>query len=124
MNSGIGWKFPPTNGGLADGYNNSGIAHFGGAPLSSLARETIQNSLDAQMDPAKLVHVSFELIDLSPADIGGNELALAIDACKEVSGIDSTAKAALKVAQKSIQSNKIPCLRISDRNTTRTLKPL
>ncbi len=44
----IGWRFPPTNGGAGDGFNDSGIAHFKGSPISSLARETIQNSLDAE----------------------------------------------------------------------------
>jgi hypothetical protein len=38
----IGWRFPPTNGGRVDGFNDPGIANFNGAPLSSLARETIQ----------------------------------------------------------------------------------
>ena len=48
MTSGeIGWHFPPTSGGREDGFNDPGAAHFSGAPLSSLARETIQNSLDA-----------------------------------------------------------------------------
>ena len=78
----IGWKFPPTNGGRVDGFNDPGIAHFSGSPLSSLARETIQNSLDARGTLGTPVHVSFELIDLPPEDLGRDELADAIDACK------------------------------------------
>ena len=48
VNGDFGWRFPPTNGGRVDGFNDPGIAHFSGSPYSSLARETIQNSLDAR----------------------------------------------------------------------------
>lgn len=118
MNNSIGWKFPPTNGGRIDGYNDPGIAHFSGAPLSSLARETIQNSLDARMPNEEPVHVSFELVDLKPTDLGGVELKGAIDACIRVPRNDVTVRDALATAKKSITRQQIPCLRVSDRNTT------
>ena len=118
MKSKIGWVFPPTNGGRADGYNDPGIAHFNGAPLSSLARETIQNSLDAPGSSNMPVHVSFELIDLSLNDLGGDELRSSIEACiREESGNTAT-KNALNAAQKTLQQNNVTCLRVSDRNTT------
>lgn len=118
MTNDIGWWFPPTHGGTSAGFNDSGIAHFSGAPLSSLARETIQNSLDARKGSEEPVHVSFELIHLEPDDIGRNELIDAISACKKVEINDETVTAALQTAEKSICKDKIPCLRISDRNTT------
>ena len=34
MSDGIGWRFPPTNGGRIDGFNDPGIAHFTGGALS------------------------------------------------------------------------------------------
>ena len=71
----IGWHFPPTNGGRVDGFNDPGIAHFKGSPYSSLARETIQNSLDARATSDQPVHVSFEMIELSPEDVGQAELS-------------------------------------------------
>ena len=117
MSDGIGWRFPPTNGGRIDGFNDPGIAHFTGAPLASLARETIQNSLDARLAPDEPVHVSFELIYLRPGDVGQDELAMAINASIQTAGDDPLASAALAAA-KSILSDKIPCLRVSDRNTT------
>ena len=117
MSDDIGWRFPPTNGGRIDGFNDPGIAHFTGAPLASLARETIQNSLDARLAPDEPVHVSFELIYLRPGDIGQDELAMAINASIQTVGDDPLASAALATA-KSILSDKIPCLRVSDRNTT------
>ena len=118
MSNDIGWRFPLTDGGRIDGYNDPGIAHFSGSPLSSLARETIQNSLDAQMAPDQPVHVSFELVDVSSADIGMDELGLAFKACKTELEGNPTAKDEISNAQVILNADRIPCLRISDRNTT------
>ena len=118
MTDSIGWRFPPTNGGIGAGFNDSGIAHFSGAPLSSLARETIQNSLDARLSDEEPVHVSFELIHLKPEHIGVNELRAAIEACERETIIDAPVRAALAAARRSIDVKNIPCLRVSDRNTT------
>ena len=120
MNETIGWHFPPTNGGMGAGFNDPGIAHFTGAPLASLARETIQNSLDARLAPDDLVHVSFELISLNPEIVGRDELANAIAACLQIAkdSNDSIAIAPLEEAARSIKSKEIHCLRVSDRNTT------
>ena len=114
----IGWNFPPTGGGLEDGFNDPGMAHFSGEPLTSLARETIQNSLDASLSDDEPVHVSFELIDLKPEDIGKDELAKTLQACCDETQTNPTARDSLQAAQKSIESSKIPCMRISDRHTT------
>ena len=113
----IGWHFPPTHGGLAGGFNDPGIAHFSGAPLSSLARETIQNSLDARKEQTQAVHVSFELIRIPAAEFGQQELGRAVEACENVA-TDDGIRAALAIARRSIQSDHVACLRISDRNTT------
>ena len=118
MSEKVGWQFPPTGGGRIDGFNDPGIAHFTGAPLPSLARETIQNSLDARLTPDKPVHVSFELIERRPEDIGRDELAQAINASIKMAGDDPAAKPALQEAANSLKLGKIPCLRVSDRNTT------
>ena len=63
----IGWRFPPTNGGRVDRFNDPGIAHFDGNPLVSLARETIQNSLDASAGPDP-VEMSFEIEQIARWD--------------------------------------------------------
>ena len=114
----IGWQFPPTNGGRVDGFNDPGIAHFSGSPMSSLARETIQNSMDARGTLEEPVHVSFELVDLPPDHIGRDELADAIDACKLEAQGDLVAESALDSARELIRKNTITCLRVSDSNTT------
>ena len=118
MDKRIGWRFPPTDGGLGHGFNDPGIAHFAGAPMQSLARETIQNSLDAALEANKPVHVSFELIDLSPEHIGREELVSAINAYKVRADGDPVVTSALEEALQSVLPNTIPCLRVSDRNTT------
>ena len=117
----VGWRFPPTGGGQADGFNHSGIAHFSGSPLSSLAREVIQNSLDARDNHEEPVHIDFELIALAPNDIGQEELAQAInaciDACEEVPEGERRVKSALTSAQAVVADDRVRCLRVSDRNT-------
>ena len=118
MTSEMGWRFPPTNGGRVDGFNDPGIAYFTGAPLSSLARETIQNSLDARGTLGIPVNVSFELVDLSPKEIGRDELSEAISACRQIAEGDPMAERGLHVAGDLIEGDSIPCLRVSDSNTT------
>ena len=88
--------------------------------LASLARETVQNSLDAGLAPDEPVHVIFELIDLHPGNVGQDELAEAIDASIQTAqgDPDSRATEALTAMAKAIKSDAIPCLRVSDRNTT------
>ena len=117
-NLGTGWRFPPTGGGRADGFNDPGIAHFSGAPYSSLAREIIQNSLDARDSYDQPVHVSFEMIELSPDDMGQAELSVALDACRREVDSDDPAQPELIRAQDVLARKRIPFLRVSDRNTT------
>ena len=117
-NQDVGWRFPPTNGGRVDGFNDPGIAHFSGTPYSSLARETIQNSLDARDSYEKPVDVSFEMIELSPDDVGRAELFAAIQACKVEVDSRDPAQPELNRALEVLAASRIPFLRVSDRNTT------
>ena len=116
----VGWVFPPTNGGKEDGWNDPGIATFTGAPLSSLARETIQNSLDARKTDTQPVEVVFEVLPISAADVGGMELRMEVVASAQAAAElgDDGARQALMAAQDILGRDKIPCLRVSDRNTT------
>lgn len=119
MGDEIGWKFPPTNGGAGDGFNDSGIAYFKGSPISSLARETIQNSLDARKSPAEPVHVSFELFNLGrEVEFGREELSRAIIACKESPDCNDLAESELEAAHHALEADTVQSLRVSDRNTT------
>ncbi len=119
MRDRIGWRFPPTNGGRVDRFNDPGIAHFDGNPLVSLARETIQNSLDATAGTGA-VQMSFEIEEVARRDaLGRDELAAAIDAClEEIGDDDDKARAMLSHASELLQRGRLPYLRVSDRNTT------
>lgn len=120
----VGWNFPPTSGGKEDGWNDSGIAHFTGTPLSSLARETIQNSLDGRKSDKHPVEVIFELLQVDPSTIGHEELQRVIAACKKSADEleDTKASEMLAGARKVLAGEHIPCLRISDENTTGLIK--
>lgn len=117
MNGQIGWRFPPTNGGRVDGFNDPGIAHFNGTPVASLARETIQNSLDAG-NSDNPVQVTFELALLDSEHLGKDELANAIEACKPVAKTDKAAREFLMEATQVLKQRRVTCLRVSDRNTS------
>lgn len=58
------WHFPKNGGGSAAGFNDSSIDHFKGRRLSSLVRETIQNSIDARKTTSAPVVVDFQLVSL------------------------------------------------------------
>ncbi|MDZ8275713.1 hypothetical protein R2Q81_07085 [Microbacterium aquimaris] len=71
MTDSIGWRFPPQNGGVEQGFNDSAIDHFKGERISALVRETIQNALDARSSDAEPAVVQFTLDTLSDiADAG------------------------------------------------------
>jgi len=122
MSEKIGWVFPSSDGGELDGYNDPGIAHFKGSPLSSLAREILQNSLDAAKNSDSEIHVSFELIELGIEDIGGHELLDSVNTCLSQAVDDEDEDiltiSELKEASRLLNNDKINCLRISDRDTT------
>lgn len=121
MHGDIGWHFPPTGGGRVDRFNDPGIAHFDGNPLVSLARETIQNSLDAKAGPGA-VEVSFEIEKIDRRDsLGRDELAGAVTACLEEladDDDDDKARTMLDRASDLLRRDRLPYLRVSDRNTT------
>lgn len=118
LRSGIGWKFPPLGGGEGQGFEHAGMAHFQGNLLGSLAREVIQNSLDAQLDDTKPVDVTFELknIDLHQ-HLDGDDLQRHILACGEAATGEKARRFFAEAASR-LDAKSIPFLRISDGNTT------
>lgn len=115
----IGWRFPPNGGGSYDGFNDSGIALFAGKPLASLAREVLQNSLDAAARVGEPVHVEFDLRNY-PREDGDHwqELTGVVAACLKEDRADPKARAALEEAAAILDSPQIRCLRIADWYTT------
>ena len=115
----IGWQFPPTGGGREDGHIDPGMEHFSGSPLGSLARETIQNSLDARSAADKPVSVTFEVKGIAGGnDLGRAELAQHIEACLQEAEDDPKAHGVFAEAAKLAAKDNVTFLRIADYNTT------
>jgi len=117
------WEFPTNSGGRWEGFNNSGIEYFTGNPYSSLAREIIQNSLDARRkDNNKPVKVFFDLVQVDRSDFPGigslkTNFQKKLKQAQDLK--DSKAERFFSSAiNKVFSNNKFSVLRISDTNTT------
>ncbi len=120
----IGWKFPPRDGGLYAGPSDPGIEIFAGRPYMSLAREVIQNSLDARRShkDGERIRVTFERIDILPEHIPGKgELLESFKSCRKEARRTKSDKG-IKFFDDGIKMlasrKKISCLKVSDYNTT------
>jgi len=110
------WYFPSNNGGDEQGLNNSLIETFNDSPLKSLAREIVQNSLDAALEGKQAI-VEFKSFNLNRQDFPGfEELSDIINKCEDFARNDKT-KLFFKQANSILSSDKIFFLRISDFNT-------
>lgn len=110
------WCFPSNSGGDEQGLNNSLIETFNDSPIKSLAREIVQNSLDAALTGKQAIveFKSFSLIrDAFP---GCAELSNIMAKCQQFARNDKTVKF-FDEAKKVLASDKIHFLRISDFNT-------
>lgn len=114
------WNFVSTGGGDIDGLNNSMIEHFTGNHNYFLAREIIQNSLDARVKNAVgPVRVVFNLELFASAEIPGfDDLISAFEAGRKYWKKNSGTVKFLEDALAVLQKPKVPFLRISDFNTT------
>lgn len=109
------YEFEPLGGSPRDGYNDPLKTMFGKKLQDNLAREAIQNSLDAVLDPNMPVTVKFNLEKWTKKEIPEVEkLSKIFQACSK----DETSGAHFKNSEKTINSNNIPVLIISDFNTT------
>lgn len=112
------WHFPSTDGGDEDGINNSGLQTFEGDHESAIARECIQNSLDAIKDPTQPVKVQMQFFEINASDLpGAEELKQDIVVAKEFAGNTTGANSFFSKAVNIFNNTKIPVLRIGDYNT-------
>lgn len=118
-NNDFQWHFPSTDNGDEDGINDSLREMFEGNHEWYVARESIQNSLDARLDKTKPVKVRFERKDL-PVQLlpGYSELADILMRAKEYSSNQDNSESFYGVALKLLQRPTIPVLKVSDFNTT------
>ena len=115
----INWNFPGNNNGQIFGIAEAGIETFKGHRIASLTRETIQNSLDAQLDKSKPVKVKFQLSMITLEDVPGifdliDAFCLSKDTWKDNKKCIDFFSNALETCQDS----EIRLLRVSDFNTT------
>lgn len=112
------WRFPDNNYTSENGLDTSDMEMFKKDPVSSLAREICQNSIDAAFGE-KPVRVEFSLFQLSREEVPGiDDLAAQISACYDYKKDSPKEEPALRELVRSISSETITCLRVSDFNTT------
>src|SRR5438445_633728 len=115
----IRWTFAKNDGGRETGFHDAGIETFQGNFDRYLAREIIQNSLDARYDPNKPVRVLFKLRSLKRSqipDLDGLRVALA--RCSEYWKQNKKALKFFRGAEKLAAQSEVLALQVSDFNTT------
>lgn len=116
------WHFPDLDNGEADGFNDPILQYFEGDYERYIAREAIQNSIDARIEYKEPVPalITFEYKDMPTNTIPGiSELKERLSACLKRSQKNKDEKGAafFNEALQIINSNTIPILRVSDFNT-------
>ena len=112
------WRFPDNNYTNENGLDTSDMEMFKKDPVSSLAREICQNSIDAAYGE-KPVRVEFSLFQIPRESIPGiDALTEQIEACYEYKKDSPKEGPALRELKKSINKDQITCLRVSDFHTT------
>lgn len=112
------WHFPSTDGGDEDGINDPLRETFEGDHERFVARESIQNSLDARKDDTQPVLVRFERLNLPIADVPGlSELKDVLQRARDYSSNQDKSSAFYGAALELLEHDTVPVLRISDFNT-------
>lgn len=111
------WSFAKNDGGRESGFHDAGVETFKGNFDRYLARELIQNSLDARLDNTKPIKVIFSLLEMNREDIPDiDSLKISLDRSKEY-WPDKKAKEFFERASGLAKASSIKILRVSDFNT-------
>lgn len=114
----LNWFFGPSAS-EKHGPNDSITTTFKGDKYYSLAREVLQNSIDAVDDKSKSVRVTFSSFDLDKSELPNFwKLQKNIKACQEYFSSNPTFSKFCEIGQSQFDGEKIKCLKISDFNTT------
>lgn len=115
----IHWAFAPTGGGSVDGINNPLITYFTGNFNYHLAREIIQNSLDAKLNETEPVTVKFSIENFNKSDFPGyEEFKEVLQECANFWPTEhSEAQRFLTNAKSCLENSIIPVLKCSDYNS-------
>ena len=119
MSNAIGWHHPTDESDQWDGFNEPGIEHFTGSPIKHLAREVIQNALDAINSEDKPVVVKIKLNKVSTSSIPNiDELRKNLEYCLPSSKESEKAQVFFRTALEELDKTQISVLEVSDFNTT------
>jgi hypothetical protein len=112
------WYFPSTDHGEDHGFADSLLQYFQGDHEKYIARETIQNAVDARLDYERPVSVVFERFNIPSNSLPGQkELVECLHRCLEFVKTQPKAQEFFKSAIKLAKGEKISVLKISDFNT-------
>lgn len=114
------YEFAPAGGGMEDGFNNPAIEYFVGNPSYYLARESIQNILDATPPGSNQANAKFSSFDIKGNEIPEHKkLVEIISACNLYETENPKAKIFYQHAQEVLRGDSyLNVLRIDDFNTT------
>jgi len=119
MSPSFKWHFPTTDWGDKDAINDPLRSTFEGRHEYYIARESIQNSLDAKRAGETAVHVTFERFNIQKREVPGlAELVSVIQAAKEFSKDEDKSEQEYGTALRVLNDDSISILKISDYNTT------
>ena len=114
-----GWMFPANDDGQENGLNDPGIETFKDHPLTSVAREGLQNSSDAADNSGKPVEVHFQKLEIPSSEFPGcAEFKKVLQACAAFSTSSKQTVQFFEDALKVLSQEKLSILRIADFNTT------
>ena len=116
------WHFPPTHGGPAQGFNDSGKEFFTADIMDHVVREIIQNSLDAKdpRHPDSPVAVKMRRFDLARGVINAAELTGHISESLKSTREKKNDKGVrfYESALRILKKPRISVLKVTDENTT------
>ncbi|MBI4427241.1 MAG: hypothetical protein HY569_02050 [Candidatus Magasanikbacteria bacterium] len=112
------WFFPSTDHGEAHGFSDEQLQYFEGDHERYIARETIQNAVDARLDDTKPAVVIFEELKIRASDLPGNDmLSDKMKRCLKFAPNDEKAVPFFNNAINLLKSRDLTVLKISDFNT-------
>ncbi|MGE8206031.1 hypothetical protein ACQKP0_15920 [Heyndrickxia sp. NPDC080065] len=114
----IGWQFPKTNWGSEGGKNDPGLETFRGNPYPSLAREPIQNSIDAHDKSDNPVRVEFSVFKIAKEEFPDrDEYKNILNRCIQEAKDGSETQQEMQKALNIIEQDEIYFMKVSDYNT-------
>lgn len=115
------WNFPELNGLLTGADGGSSASNFRGDPIKSIGKENLQNPIDARQDEMVPACVEFKVFSIPADQFPGREaLERAIKSTKATAKPEGNSREEIfyATAEEYIAMPEIPCMRISDFNTS------